>query len=784
MIHPKLELWVLMGYDESHSRERGRDSMRSRFFMGIMWALFLFLGAPYGSWAQDVPTKESTPEQVAPQGSTAEDLFNRDANDARIEELNLALERLVATPMAESAAIYGITEADVESRIAALSSLQNFYRRLNVAVEKTAGFLDEERARQAEKEQASLTLEEKPPFNLSYYDGYLQRVEDLVSRVSELRESMAREQKAIVSAQSQIDEAGRSVRLARSEWESSRGTNLEQNRQWMLRRHQIREELWRVTLAYLRRNLENLRIQTSIAALRLEMAEDIRRYIHDNLAFDQKDLDEGLVRFSSREDELAKRIASLAGEVEKVEKEYADSHANLAAAVNEKALKAAQMAFSEAEIRRELLHLEMSQSQEMVGMLGEMKEIWSFRYSLLRDGGVSTDVLMKARDDVRARVGRFENVLLSQQRYQSVLHRRGLALEKEIDEQKGKEELASLKKRRKALDDIMSQNMNYMAVAMTLDSMNKRLLEEIRGRITSVNVAEKVTTLWKTRTTEILNTELWHSGDYAVRLKEFILALFILSLGLIASKRLARFIRKWFLLHSKNVDVTGIYAVERLLYYFLIVACFLTSLKIVNVPLTAFAFLGGAVAIGIGFGAQNLFNNLISGFILMVQQPFKINDVVEFDGVTATVMEIDSRSTRVKTFDNYDVLVPNSYFLENKITNWTLSDKIIRGKLEIGVAYDTPAKKVEGILLKLANDHDMIIPNPEPFVLFSDYGSSSMQFVLYFWVDTRKVFPSRVGSDIRYRIQEIFEREGIKIPFPQMDVYLKKALEESGHLQN
>ena len=207
-------------------------------------------------------------------------------------------------------------------------------------------------------------------------------------------------------------------------------------------------------------------------------------------------------------------------------------------------------------------------------------------------------------------------------------------------------------------------------------------------------------------------------------------------------------------------------------------------MKIVNVPLTAFAFLGGAVAIGIGFGAQNLFNNLISGFILMVQQPFKINDVVEFDGVTATVMEIDSRSTRVKTFDNYDVLVPNSYFLENKITNWTLSDKIIRGKLEIGVAYGTPARKVEGILLKLANDHDMIIPNPEPFVLFSDYGSSSMQFVLYFWVDTRKTFPSRVGSDIRYRIQEIFEREGIKIPFPQMDVYLKKALEESGHLQN
>lgn len=759
--------------------------MRFKGFLVFLAALLLSSITMSSLWAQDAPPQESKQEEVVSQDAPAENLFDRGANERRIEELNLALERLASVPIAESAAIYGITEADVESRITALSSLQNFYRRLNVAVEKTSGFVEEEKKRQLEKEQSVLTLEEKPPFNLSYYDGYLQRVEDLVSSLSEFRESMTREQKAIISAQGQLEEAGQSVRLARSELESAKGTDLEQNKEWMLRRALVREELWKVTLAYLRRSLENIRLQTSIDTLRLDMVEDVRRYINDNLAFDQKDLDEGLARYSSREEDLTKRIASLAGDVEKAEKVYADSHANLAVATSEKAQKNAQRAFSEAEISREYLHLAASQSQEMVGMLGEMREIWSFRYSLLKEEGVSTDVLIKARDDVKARVGRFENVLLSQQRYQATLHRRGLALDKAIEEENGKEDLASLKKRRKILDDIMSQNMNYMAVAMTLDSMNKRLLEEIGRRISSVNVAEKVTTLWKTRTTEILNTELWYSGDYAVRLKEFILALFILSLGLIASKRLARFIRKWFLLHSKKVEITAVYAVERLLYYFLIVASFLISLKIVNVPLTAFAFLGGAVAIGIGFGAQNLFNNLISGFILMVQQPFKINDVVEFDGVTATVMEIDSRSTRVKTFDNYDVLVPNSYFLENKITNWTLSDKIIRGKLEIGVSYGTPAQQVEKILLRLANEHEFVIPHPEPFVLFSGYGSSSMDFTLYFWVDTRKAFPSKVGSDMRYRIQEIFEREGIEIPFPQMDVYLKKlASQENIQLQD
>lgn len=750
--------------------------MRSKFLQGMCLALVLSLSSL--GWAEEKPIQESSPDQAVSQEPAVlmVEPFSKEANEKRMEELNQNIERLAAVPVAESAARYGITEGDVENRLTALSSLQNFYRRLSVAMEKTAGFVEEEKKRLAEKEQAMLSLKEEPPFNLSYYDDFLQGMEDLDSRLSNLKESIARDQKAIISGQSQLDEVGKAVRLAKSESDAAKDTDQFQNKQWILRRLQIKEELWKVTLAFLRRNLENLNLQASVASLRLEQEEDLRRYIKDNLAYDQKDLDEKLARYTSMEEELKKSIVSLAGDIESAEKAYADSHANLTATSEEKAIKAAQMAFAEAEIKREFLHLTAAQSQEMVGMLGEMKEIWTFRYSLLKEGGLSADVLIKARDEVQGSVGQFENVLIAQQRYQSSLHRRALALDGEMDGEKSKAELASLKKRRKMMDEIMSQNMNYIAFAMTLDSMNKRLLEEIKGQVSTVNVAEKVTTLWKQRTTEILNMELWYSGDYAVRLKEFVLALFILSLGLIASKKLARFMRKWFLLHSKRVDITGIYAIERLLYYVLIVASFLISLNIVNVPLTAFAFLGGAVAIGIGFGAQNLFNNLISGFILMIQQPFKINDVVQFDNVTATVMEIDSRSTRVKTFDNYDVLVPNSYFLENKITNWTLSDKIIRGKLDIGVAYGTPAKKVEEILLKLAEEHELVIPNPEPYVLFSGYGGSSMDFTLYFWVDTRKGFPNKVNSDSRYKIQEIFEREGIEIPFPQMDLYLRKSL--------
>ena len=246
--------------------------------------------------AQDKPAQEVSSDQAVSQDPAAEDFFNKDANEKRVDVINQTIERLAAVPVTESAARYGISEADVEARMTALSSLQNFYRRLNVAIEKTAGFADEEKKRREEKENAMLSLEAKPPFNLSYYDSFLQGMEDLDSTLANLRESMAREQKAIISAQTQLEEAGKAVRLAKSEAESAKGTDQEQNKEWMLRRFEIKEELWKVTLAYLKRNLENINLQVSVASLRLEQEEDLRRYIHDNLAYDQKDLDEGLAR--------------------------------------------------------------------------------------------------------------------------------------------------------------------------------------------------------------------------------------------------------------------------------------------------------------------------------------------------------------------------------------------------------------------------------------------------------------------------------------------------------
>jgi potassium efflux system protein len=199
----------------------------------------------------------------------------------------------------------------------------------------------------------------------------------------------------------------------------------------------------------------------------------------------------------------------------------------------------------------------------------------------------------------------------------------------------------------------------------------------------------------------------------------------------------------------------------------------LLALRIVNIPLAAFAFLGGAVAIGIGFGAQNLINNFISGFIIMGEKPISLNDLIEVDGVLGRVEEIGARCTRVRTGENIDILVPNSAFLEKNITNWTLIDTTIRTHVGVGVAYGSPVNQVEKLLLQAAGDTDNIAKSPEPFVLFTDFGDNALMFQVYFWINVRRVIERRmIESRLRFRIDALFRDAGLVIAFPQRDVHL------------
>jgi potassium efflux system protein len=279
-----------------------------------------------------------------------------------------------------------------------------------------------------------------------------------------------------------------------------------------------------------------------------------------------------------------------------------------------------------------------------------------------------------------------------------------------------------------------------------------------------MKILERFSSIWGQRVLIIDNNP--------VTVGKFVVALGIVVAGIVAVRIFNRTVgdrlfRK--LRFRENTSLT----IRKIINYFAYVMVFLFALRLINVPLTAFAFLGGAIAIGVGFGAQNLINNFISGFIIMAEQPIAIGNLIELDGVLGMVEEIGARSTRVRTGENIHILVPNSAFLEKNITNWTLSDNKIRTKVVVGVIYGSPVGRVKELLLKASMEIGSVLRDPEPFVIFSDFGDNALIFEVHFWVSIRRVIERRIiESSVRFRIDDLFREAGIVIAFPQRDVHL------------
>jgi potassium efflux system protein len=196
-------------------------------------------------------------------------------------------------------------------------------------------------------------------------------------------------------------------------------------------------------------------------------------------------------------------------------------------------------------------------------------------------------------------------------------------------------------------------------------------------------------------------------------------------------------------------------------------------LNLARIPLTVFAFMGGALAIGVGFGTQTIIKNVISGIIILFERKIRVGDIISLAGTTGYVTQVDLRASTVLGFDGIEALVPNSSLLENQVVNWTHSDARIRREIRVRIAYGSPVHGAADIILGCADDHGEVLRNPKPEVFLEDFGNNELLLVLLFWVELGpKLFGRRVDSDLRFAMEKRLGAAGIRIPFPQHDVHL------------
>lgn len=218
-------------------------------------------------------------------------------------------------------------------------------------------------------------------------------------------------------------------------------------------------------------------------------------------------------------------------------------------------------------------------------------------------------------------------------------------------------------------------------------------------------------------------------------------------------------------------------SIKKLLHYSFIFFGFIIAMSVAGMELKNFAVLAGAFGIGIGFGLQNIVNNFVSGLILLFERPVKVGDMIVLDNEWGIVRKIGLRSTVVSTFDESEIIVPNSMLISEKVTNWSLSSKLCRVVVPVGVAYGSNVALVLQILHEVGGAVADILPDPAPSALFRDFGNSSLDFELRVWIaDVKNRFT--VQSDICQYIDHRFREAKVEIPFPQRDLHLRSV--ESG----
>jgi small-conductance mechanosensitive channel len=207
--------------------------------------------------------------------------------------------------------------------------------------------------------------------------------------------------------------------------------------------------------------------------------------------------------------------------------------------------------------------------------------------------------------------------------------------------------------------------------------------------------------------------------------------------------------------------------IKYLIWTFSILIC----INLIGVKIGVILAGGAALLVGIGFGLQNIFSDLVAGFVILLEGSIEIQDIVEVDGVIGRVTKITLRQTEVITQNDSTILVPNHKFTGENVINWSHNNDVSRFHVNVGVAYGTNTEIVLKVLMECMSSHPAILKSPHPFVRFNDFGDSSLDFQLYFW--SRNVFGiENIKSDLRYKIDHRFRENKIQIPFPQRDLHV------------
>ena len=278
----------------------------------------------------------------------------------------------------------------------------------------------------------------------------------------------------------------------------------------------------------------------------------------------------------------------------------------------------------------------------------------------------------------------------------------------------------------------------------------------------------------KEYTKPILNYPIFNIETVKLSLYSLIKGLIVFYILYLFTNLIRRSIEIYLSYKAEQKEVIS--TVDILIYNTALVFIVLITLSTMGISWKLLIPVAGALGIGLGFGLQDIFNNFISGFIILLTRAVKIGDWITLGENFGRITNIGMRTSTLRTLDNIDIIIPNSHLISNELINWSYSDNIVRIHIPVGVSYSSDVETVKDTLLDVAKNTAFVLESPAPDARFLEFGDSSLNFELLVWIDVKKIPIPLAKSELNFRIWKAFKENNIEIPFPQRDVWFRNEL--------
>ena len=697
------------------------------------------------------------------------------AIQAKIDELQQRIKLFADSETEEVAQGLNVSLEQLRERTETLQETQNYYTQQLQALHKHDSLQQEQEALQdGIASGEALKLAEEPPYSLKFYDDYNARYADSKRNRDTAQLAVAVAENNLQDARDRLNTASAQVRALKEVDEKGKDPREVLLSQWQQKKAEREEALATAVLGYQQQVLENSRKEAELAEIKVDLARQISERIRENLHFDQGDLDKQLEAIEAGKKEVLAEVEENRRELRRAGREVLKAQRQMQRSSGDKELAKAKAGLAVAEQWQQVYRIRLEQAESVLQQMGIRKQLWKQRYDLIKEDGKRSDLTGLRETAIKQRDRLQQTISLEQERQTSLQLQIGKLEEQLMQEGLGWNAKGNLSEQRQALVDLVDSTINFLSVLNKTAQMNQQFIEELDRALQSFSLRETFSLVF-TKLQGWWNAELLVVDNQALTVRKIVISFAILVFGIIITSFFSRYLhgrlQANFRLSTSTAAITS-----KLIHYTMVLVVIFFAMRIVNIPLTAFTFMGGAIALGVGFGAQKLINNFISGFIIMAEQPIKVGDLIMMDNEPGWIEDIGARSTRVRTYANINILVPNSYFLENNIINWTHNDNLVRGRVVVGVAYGSPTREVKEALLRAAAAHGEVRQEPEPYVWFADFGDNALIFELYFWVMvTEHGGIQRVASDLRFMIDQQFREANLTIAFPQRDIHFDRG---------